>query len=457
MTIADRKIFELQQKLAGLTVELDHWRAESVAGKPYEKHHSQIRLASAALQGGIARIEEEVNSFIEAHDSTRVLTECRRIEDSILELHSVWDFFRRKLLLRGVDAYRKYLYAADELAWACYEPPQRHSDLSQDDVREPPLVFFNSCSSPLAASRGQRYSEEIFPGENPINPQFTKIVDSLPVPVISVPWFQIEHLPDALVIAHEVGHNVEQDFQLTAKIDGALSSMNLDGARRDTWLGWRSEIFADYYGSLAAGPAFAETLIDFLADAPQAIEAEEPVPWNPYPPSWLRVQLVLQAIKIRGFEDEAGQLRDQWAKCYAHQPASEFGDDVTEVIATLDSLKFSEFGNRRLSDILAFKRGDYKAAHQAATFLRDGRYSSLKDYNVRTLLAAVRLAFSSNSQKYVADRLGHEVLDKIPQKAGTRRTRLINSPQELHRREQVVRSKGTALLEMLPAWTRTRQ
>jgi hypothetical protein len=57
--------------------------------------------------------------------------------------------------------------------------------------------------------------------------ELQRAVERLPIPPVGVPWFQLRPLPDALVLAHAIGHHVENDFDLTPTLrelaDAALT------------------------------------------------------------------------------------------------------------------------------------------------------------------------------------------------------------------------------------------
>src|SRR5207244_3369449 len=107
-----------------------------------------------------------------------------------------------------------------------------------------------------------------------------------------------------LVIGHEVGHVVEEDFKLTAGLDDRLANaMNkalIDEKRQPAWKMWRREIFADLYGNLVGGPAFVGSLLDFLATDQTSTETDrrEGPRWGSYPPDYLRILLNLAALDL---------------------------------------------------------------------------------------------------------------------------------------------------------------
>ena len=95
-----------------------------------------------------------------------------------------------------------------------------------------------------------------------MTPASRALAQRLPVPVVGVPWFQLYHLPDALVIGHEVGHLVERDTGLTATIqelvERAVTEARMDPGCVAAWRGWAAEAFADVYGTLGrARPSYA--------------------------------------------------------------------------------------------------------------------------------------------------------------------------------------------------------
>ena len=212
MNLSARKVIELEQKLNSLKSEFQEWRDRSEEYKPLEKHHTQINRITKQLDG----LQEIISSCLKRviGNDQEILAKCRELEAMVLEVHRIWGFFRSKLILRNVEWFKSYLDAADDLAWVCYKAAQEKvlsEHVSRETLKEPPLVFFNGGSSPFAVSRNWAYQAEEVPGEALKTEAFTQVLKALPIPIIGIPWFQIQHLPDAIVIAHEVGHNVEED------------------------------------------------------------------------------------------------------------------------------------------------------------------------------------------------------------------------------------------------------
>src|SRR5829696_1603900 len=290
-----RKMIELELKLASLAEELQSWCDRSAKDKIFEKHNTQIRALQAHLNGWRASIKKRLEKYNNQAPDL-YLTNCANAEKIILSEHRIWDYFRSRLIQREEDSFLPYLRAADEFAWHCYQPILEivYPDVISSPAKQPPLVFFNGGISPFSLSRGKSFQPEQVAGEVlNINPD--EYITKLPIPVVGVPWNQVSHLPAVLVLGHEVGHIVEDDFgletELKLMLKNALEQRKADETRTKAWNEWLGEIFADLYGCLAAGPAFAGALIDFIAKGKQTIcsEAKIAPDWGRYPTDFLRV------------------------------------------------------------------------------------------------------------------------------------------------------------------------
>jgi hypothetical protein len=397
--LAERKHAELEAKLASLDHEFDAWTALSEEGEELEKFHTRVRAIRNCLDAFVSPLEERL-----AQDAARALDIGVQFERAILELYRVWEFFRSKLALRYVPRLKPYLIAADEFAWKCFEPAQRHIGSAG---REPPLLFLNGASSPFTMPRRTAYRAEEVPGEIMSSEELAELLESLPIPVIGVPWFALEHLPDALVIAHEVGHDVQRDLGLDDALDELIAAAVPDADRRPAWLAWRDELFADLFGTVMAGPAFVGTLIDFIAAAPRLVATEQPDPGSSYPTRALRVQLVVRALVKRGFQAEADAYLAGWTSTYAGRGATVYDRDVPAVVEAIIGGPYDALGGAPLDTLDSFTR---EMQDLAASSARDAlRRLRPRASDARVLLAAARLAYEEDRGGYrdvgVAERL----------------------------------------------------
>ncbi len=412
-----RKTAELGQKLSSLDTEFEYWMGQTERGAPLEKHHTQVRRVITQL----ARLKEKIAHYLEtAGGGGDILTLCRRVETMILEIHRIWQFFRAKLMQRYSPWFSAYLAAADDFAWDCYNAAGKSLNpnrLPPEKVKEPPLVFFNGGSSPFTSSRDVAYQPEEVPFEGMRTPEFVQAAKKLPVPVIGVPWFQVRHLPDALVIAHEVGHNVEMDFRLGSRlteiIETGLASGNVPTQRRVAWHAWEGEIFADLYGALAAGPAFAGALMDFLAMSRRAVQAEKRTgpAWTLYPTSYLRILFCLEVLRRTGFRAECKPLSTHWNSTFPSHAMPEFEADIPSIAGALIEETWPELMDKTLPGVLTFETGAHTRAVTTAELLL--AKARLRTTEVRTLFAAARLAFQKDPDKYSRGNTQERLLQHI--------------------------------------------
>lgn len=404
----DRKRLDLARRLTALDLELGEWRKRAEPGGRYRKHHYQIQRLTDQLLG----FNEKLKGDVAAGDPLAIGSSVERMS---LELHRIWEFFRSKLSQRSIDWYLDYLLAADELAWQCYKPARdravasKHVPLVQ--VTEPPLVFFNGASSPLSIARDSRFSAEpVLIGKPVSTEELREILMRLPIPVIGIPWFQVQHLPDALLIAHEVGHLLEDDLRLSGRVTQLLDTALHDApeARRACWSRWRSEVFADVCGTLLAGPAFVDGMIHFLVRPPAEIAAELAGDASIYPTTALRVRLACEVLTLRpGLEQEAERIWKDWTAVFGEGHAmSEFDGDVPHVVAALAGGRYPELtvpgapADPALHEVLSFGAAEQGAARSDCMDILLGVPPQSGD--VRVLFAAASLAHQADPKTYAA-------------------------------------------------------
>jgi len=407
MHIAERKLLELQEELAGIKAEFEWWLADAGEERPLRKHQSQITRLTDQLRGLADRVEKEIGRV--SQDGDDILRVNRDLQLRILEVHRLWDYFRSKLNLRYVAWFGPYLAAADEFAWACYKQALDHDcrGVPAADIKAAPLVFLSGEFSPFIHLRQSPFEvEDVEDALDSVD--FLQVLFALPVPVIGLPWYQVAHLPDVVAIAHEVGHDVERDLGLTTTMEGHLRAVTatIPGPQRNRWFAWLPEVFADLYGVLGAGPAFVSTLTDLLATDPTQVAAESaaagPRPAK-HPPATLRIALAARALEQTGFTQEAADQRDAWAEAFRSNaeetdPIEPFMDDAEAIVRGLLTGKYRQFGDLELQDVVSFSMDQQTAADTAAEAVLDGLEPPSDD--IRCLVAAARLAFDRNPARY---------------------------------------------------------
>jgi hypothetical protein len=456
--IANRKKLELEQKMHALEAEFQIWyeKSEKTDGK-FAKHHTQIRAIRAMLEPRHNEIRNELNTYSPQNNTNEFLGTCANNEKLILSEHRIWNYFRNKFIQRNEDTFDTYLKAADEFAWECYRPIQEtvYPDPATASRKEPPLVFFNGGASPFSVSRDRSFEPEaVVGGGITLDPE---TVGKLPIPVIGIPWHQVNHLPEILVIGHEVGHIIQNDFNLTGELENCLTEAlkNQPEERAAAWKSWLGEIFADLYGCLAAGPAFAGTLIDFLINDTKAIyrEMRKAPDWGKYPTIYLRVQLVLHALELLYPLANLNNYKEIW-KNYQSQMPAEFLEDIKIVVPALLDAKFQNLRGKSVKEIFQFSKtmqNDLSNTLSIFNFItNENSQVPIPTQNVRTIFAALRTAFEKNPDVYIKNKYSQCVLNFIEKnvlKPGLRSGERTLSNNDINSKIEAYSQAGAELLK----------
>jgi len=443
-----RRYAEIGAKLRSLDQELDDWsKLTDQEALGMRRHHSQVRLLKATLQGLLEPVAAAVKA---AAADASVLDQGVSWENEILAAHSIWEVFRAKLLLRTSEMFRTHLAACDDLAWACYQPALQA--FAPGATKTPPLVFLSATWSPFAQARDGNFQNEVRAygraGAVLSDDEFQKVLKYLPIPLVSLPWYQLSHLPGAILIAHEVGHVVERDFDLTGDIAAALQAANLQFT--SIWQGWAREVFADLYGCLAMGPAYVGALMDLLATSVTVIKTEQ-LRGGEYPTRALRVELALRALHATGHGDASDALRASWAATYPPPHAMEdFIPDVDKVVAAIYG---GPVRGQPLTKVISWHATQVEVTKMKDAVLRNFDLSKYGD--VRQAFAAARLIHEdpgNSDLQTVFQRLIKHITGKGGQAYRYRGTTVGTRPQldqQLENDEPAARDQGRALRKLL--------
>jgi len=378
---------ELNARLAGIVTELDYWKQQTQPGARFERHWSQVQRLATVVGDPLAALKLELAEMV---DDEELLAQAEQLEKNVLALHSIWEVFRGKLLLREDELLKTVLPAFDDLAWACYKPAMVRFALVR---KEPPLLYFTTLWSPFAQGRDTSFQNEVRASGGALNKdEFLDILQSLPVPLIGLPWYHSAHIPGAIVIAHEVGHIVERDFGLTPAIQAAVKGAGL--AEPAAWSNWATEVFADVYGCLGMGPAFVGAMMDLLASGLAEVQQEKPNPNGKYPTRSMRVSLMLQVLQAIALDDEAQRLDATWQATYGPRliPTG-YEADIPKVVASLLRGPYPAINGTTiaLNDVLNFPKDFLQKAKDIADDAANGRENNLRGYKeTRCYFAAAR-------------------------------------------------------------------
>ncbi|MCL6671612.1 hypothetical protein [Streptomyces panaciradicis] len=380
-----RREAEVRHLLTGLEQELTDWKEAATARGPLEKHQSQIESAVRV----VATALEQLRSLPAAE-------RLDRAPELVLDLHHLWDFFRTKLTVRHIPQYKQFLDAADELAWAIYEPVRQAATDPSSPLREPPLTFLARHPVPFATARGSDF-EDLLPSGAQRTLTGRRASRHLPFPLIGIPWSASHHLPSLLAAAHETGHHIEDDLDLAEPLLTRLRERTgLPAERVSVWEPWLGEVFADVCATLACGEAYARTLADALATTRDVASV------SAYPPPRLRLQVC------------SATLAEQATVSRSEDHGS---TEPTAVVHALIHDGFPELGGATLASLVALRHPDQ--LQQASLRLRNGLRSGRRD--VPGVLAAAALTFLDAPDAYddhaIGTRALQEVLSLVPRGA----------------------------------------
>ncbi len=188
----------------------------------------------------------------------------------------------------------------------------------------------------------------------------------------------------------------------------------MSSSRRRGWQAWRPELFADIFATLALGPAFTSTLIDFLPSEPELVAYEyqsDPV-WCRHPTSTLRVLLSTATLgRMGSFDTDAAELRELWTTAYPSHSMQDFVADVDTVVDAILTGPYETLGGKALNTLIDFGAHANERAHRDAD--RVLKETDPTSSDARELIAAARFAFEANPTDYRNKRVSDRILKRI--------------------------------------------
>ncbi len=403
-----RRRAALRDKLDALALDFAEWVSLSAAKKPLEKHHTQVKRLVRRLGRLRQALDDDIGKL--RTDGVNTMARGYALEQDVLLLHNMWEFYRSRLSQRFVPWMKRFLDAADDYSWACLQPviaaAVAADHVTEASVREPPLTFLNGEWSPFASARGSALmSEAISPSETE-RQAFIREVKSLPLSVLGLPWYQLSHLPDVLMLAHEIGHIVEDDLNLTESLTKVLTDTIAAGGipanRATAWQAWLGEAFADTFGAVAGGRGFGCALADFVTLDVKVMRAEaQSFPnWGVYPTTALRLRLVAGALDALGDADGVKEITERAeALMDGMAPMAAFHDDCALIAHRWLETSLDPLGKRSLLDVARVPPTHWAKVKDVSADALRSRFP-LSTTDVRALVSGARLAFEQEPDKY---------------------------------------------------------
>jgi len=403
----------LSRRIASLPSELDAWIEWATVGNTLEKNFPQIEVLDHFMRRLCKLNEDSLNALDPGGDVNVFLGSALDLSDSLVKSHIIWDFFRDRLGLRFVPQFQQSLLMADLVSCDCYKTVMDRAKalriLPQHGFREYPLIGLAAEFFPATWPRGQR------------PPALQN--HRLPIPVIDLPWDHLASPWELLTIAHEVGHDVDEDLgrltrALLPAVAGQLSQAKTPLERIVQWQTWTSEILADLVGILLTGPAFAGVLAALLTWPTDQVRHISSV--DEHPPPYLRVFINTALVRRLGLSQSADTLEASWKALYG-EPGDDFSSylpEVEPVISAildtpLDALRDRDGRRHSLSALIAFTHDDQARVEKAAARLAAG---ALPDHlPIRHVVSASQVAFERMAE--AAHAAGLEMLARSTRQA----------------------------------------
>jgi len=382
----------LLRRVASLPAELDSWIRWSAAGKSLEKNFSQVKALDHFMRTLYGLIEVNAKELGSVSDVDAFLSRSFDLAASVIKSQIVWDFFRSRLELRFMPHFHRSLLVADLVSYDCYvtiiDRARALQIVPSSGFREYPLTGLMARFSPVTWPRGGR------------PPALQN--GCLPVPVIDLPWQQLVNPWELLAIAHEVGHDVDEDLGqvtlgLRPVITNRLMEVKAPAQRLIKWQEWISEILADLVGILLTGPAYGAMLAELLTLPRNQVRYLDPS--DDHPPHYLRMFINAAVVRRLGLTHYATYLEDGWKTLYG-EPSDEFGPylgDIEPIVSSvldssIDALRDRHGRRHSLSELIVFTSEDQTRIEDAAADLSAGVPPG-KPLPIRHVVSASQVAF----------------------------------------------------------------
>lgn len=342
-----------------MSAELAGWLQRRRAADALQQYRTQLGFLEAQLGEGLKRLLDDLGNLAAGGaELGRVYRGCREVEIRLAWLGRVWGYFRRKFDQRdegGGDrarAVRETLLAADEVVWSCYAPAFESRKCA---VPAAPLPYFEALFTPNAQPRTRRPPEL----DGDVDQPFLKLcLQSLPIPVLGLPWVCVDEPWWLVLLAHEVGHHVQHDLEPASGAVRRFAELLAEKAG-DEWFARGEEVFADAYSVLCCGTSAIRALVEFVLDDVNAFHASVRAQ---YPSPRVRLAIMTELARQLGLS-VSGSVPE-----YVRQPEEKdlppaVVRDLGVVGAVADAVRaWTAEGGGTLETLTGFRSADFETS-----------------------------------------------------------------------------------------------
>jgi len=207
-------------------------------------------------------------------------------------------FVIRTLEQRAGQRWHQKLLALDALIRDLYLPTAKIAHqrglIPKEALARTPLAYLADASDGCSLWRQHTQAAAVAGRQIPIT------LMAIPVEHLADPW-------NLVAIAHEVGMQLYQDlslgYEFAHKLLRESPNAGVSPQTAPIWSRWHETLFADVFATLRMGPAYVTGMIELMVADPRAAIAWSPD--SPVPPPYLRWHVMLQAMQLLGFAEEA--------------------------------------------------------------------------------------------------------------------------------------------------------
>lgn len=437
--VAARVIQNLERQLGAVRYEMRVWY--EAAGDRLKSHSRQLEEVKVWTE---ALLPESLDSLRALRAGPGFFEATYRTQAVISAALEVWEYYRDRfeIYFGPLAHYQAWIAGAEWVAADCYQLAMRRAKQLGLDI---PSQRITSPLMQLAtAQQGLPQSEEQLLVSSP----YTLPRQFAPVPIIVLPATLMANSWGFLVLHHEVGHDVLADLGWHDKalavhgwtvVQPQLLKQGVGIDRAARWVCWMSELYADCFALLLAGPAFVGYMIETLA-LPRAVVIKQSAT-SIYPAPYLRIHILLKILESYGskrpgspkpnpkvqqaYQRLASAYREMWESLYnpdgdLNATFADYFDDIEPVIATLLDAPFFKTTSGEavpFRALCAYGPAEHGLVTRVAGDLALENSQGVKEQITPCLLAsAARLAFEKIAASAAPERLDvlhQHVLDAV--------------------------------------------
>ena len=341
---------------------------------PSEGHIRAVNELLKTLRADLLRITKRVTEAVERSTADPITANLQRVvahkeqaHDWVRRIEQIWDFYF-ELFGQRQSQFANWLVSCDRIALDCYQQTFLGLGVAKSIPAPPPFSYMRTGFSPATFRRGiplRRLGKQLNP-----------------FPLIQLPYHRLVNPWTLGAILHEVSHNLQNEIGLARTVPLNIARRLLHhGFPRSIaaiWTRWNRETFADLSGLLLGGPAVVASLIDVIGRAPATVTTYSPR--GPHPTPYIRLFISTECLRRMGFPEEAGHYERAWNRVYPNPRSSNLPapllktmrDAVALVVDTICFQRYTELGDKKLSEVIRFAPKEQQMVEEAARRLASG-------------------------------------------------------------------------------------